>query len=896
MSTEIDKLTTDGNFLDRLAELERRLAELERVSVQANDLSEISDDLGEIRAGRFLSMYGDVLRLILSGEDLYDEFGVHGHFVGFDDAGNPQIWVNAEDGALDFAGGAGKLNRLGILMNGLKFVIQQTATNREGENQRTGWLEMFVPSGSDIPAWGLGYSKDTASLIPNGNFSTGDLTGWTASDEGVFSVCEEARITGPFGLKVSDVLSGTKTLTSTRFLIDEDKTYQIITYTNQHKYLAGSTEILVRDDAHILRAYPYWQYNFGGASRISAGANGTGGEWRALLHFDLDDYTADYRLTSAILKMYLSQELSGYETILYVYRLLQDWIAGTAKGIDDPIDGVTWTLRDGNSKVWDLAGADRPNIDRDSTEIGKRTFSASESVGWKEFNLNINKVQEIIDKTIENNGFMVAAGSYTVASQYLFRSKENEFGMDYFPRLALTWESPSNYDIIINYYDAVSGGLLIHSQLIASEVTYSGVRQASLDTRAPKNAKSAEIVISVTPGREFFLGSIDMCPKQSLYLTDDNLVIGIDTNIDGSTNITGCVKDSTMRFYNKSGGAVAEGDTVILDTGNDRAFKTTTTPGSFAALGVVKETIANNALGALATTAGEVAIVNCNTAAVAIGDYLKTSSTAKLATSNGKVRTANCFAKALSAKASGSTGTVYCMILDHNPVVATPAEISGLVLWMRPESLAGYAEGALVAQWNDESTSGNHAVVTTDGYKPKVRKSVVSGLDVVEFDGVDDRLVSPAPCFSGADPRTMIAVYKGLDGNDYVCGQSNTSTTNASYMLLSHNTNGDPSLVLRSNTITTSFIYGASFKIGCADYNGSVCKIYRNNQLGNSQSVTLVTASSAGFRLANYYPGGAAEYGDVQIAEIIVYNRCLTDTERNAVHEYLSNKYGITLS
>jgi hypothetical protein len=166
----------------------------------------------------------------------------------------------------------------------------------------------------------------------------------------------------------------------------------------------------------------------------------------------------------------------------------------------------------------------------------------------------------------------------------------------------------------------------------------------------------------------------------------------------------------------------------------------------------------------------------------------------------------------------------------------------------------------------------------------------------VEFDGVDDRLVSPASCFSGADPRTMIAVYKGLDGNDYICGQSNTSTTNASYMLLSHNTNGDPSLVLRGNTITTSFIYGSSFKIGCADYNGSVCKIYRNNQLGNSQAVTLVTASSAGFRLANYYPGGSAEYGNVQIAEIIVYNRCLTDPERGAVHEYLSNKYGITLS
>lgn len=86
-----------------------------------------------------------------------------------------------------------------------------------------------------------------------------------------------------------------------------------------------------------------------------------------------------------------------------------------------------------------------------------------------------------------------------------------------------------------------------------------------------------------------------------------------------------------------------------------------------------------------------------------------------------------------------------------------------------------------------------------------------------------------------------------------------------------------------------------NWKIACGTYNGTTVKVYKNGLLGNSGDYALSTVTSGGFRIAQLYTSSYV-YANVQIAEIIYFNRSLDDTERNAVHEYLSNKYGITLS
>jgi hypothetical protein len=87
---------------------------------------------------------------------------------------------------------------------------------------------------------------------------------------------------------------------------------------------------------------------------------------------------------------------------------------------------------------------------------------------------------------------------------------------------------------------------------------------------------------------------------------------------------------------NKSGGGVVAGDVVIVDTGNDAAFTTTTSARSETSIGIVQETIANNASGRV-LIAGRAALVNVP-ASVTRGHYVETHTVAKQATGSATRR------------------------------------------------------------------------------------------------------------------------------------------------------------------------------------------------------------------------------------------------------------------
>jgi len=91
-------------------------------------------------------------------------------------------------------------------------------------------------------------------------------------------------------------------------------------------------------------------------------------------------------------------------------------------------------------------------------------------------------------------------------------------------------------------------------------------------------------------------------------------------------------RTTSLLLTNKSGGAVAQGDVVIVDAANAGAFTTTTTGGlSDAVIGVVAspEGIANNAVGIIALL-GYVPKINLSGSA-SLGDLFKTHTVAKQA-------------------------------------------------------------------------------------------------------------------------------------------------------------------------------------------------------------------------------------------------------------------------
>lgn len=114
---------------------------------------------------------------------------------------------------------------------------------------------------------------------------------------------------------------------------------------------------------------------------------------------------------------------------------------------------------------------------------------------------------------------------------------------------------------------------------------------------------------------------------------------------------------------NKSGATRAVGDVVIQDTGNDSAFTTTVVEASPLVIGVVGESIANDASG-IVQNRGPMAGVKV-TGAVSRGDYLVTSTTAVRAKSCGTVWQTGVFALALTAAAGPGAGTVTAQLLPR---------------------------------------------------------------------------------------------------------------------------------------------------------------------------------------------------------------------------------------
>lgn len=110
-------------------------------------------------------------------------------------------------------------------------------------------------------------------------------------------------------------------------------------------------------------------------------------------------------------------------------------------------------------------------------------------------------------------------------------------------------------------------------------------------------------------------------------------------------------RQNVIPLTNKSGGAVAAGDVVVVDTTTDESFTTTTTASYGGAIGVVQETIANNASGRVAVQ-GYVALVNTN-ASVTRGHYAFTHTVAKQATGSA-TRAAGAFGVYLKTSATPS--------------------------------------------------------------------------------------------------------------------------------------------------------------------------------------------------------------------------------------------------
>jgi len=179
----------EGNYKQIILGLLARVKHLEEAEVHGSEAADSFDSLGDMRAGRFLALSSgqepedaDACGVVMDadghvfGDDSYNHYGVN--------LGIFQFGFSATTGKGVLCNGNITLDIDGITGTDLlKWMVKQTATN--STNIRTGKLGMALAEGGAVPQWEMSLESPAgdAVTIVNGDFATGDLTGWTKTTE-----------------------------------------------------------------------------------------------------------------------------------------------------------------------------------------------------------------------------------------------------------------------------------------------------------------------------------------------------------------------------------------------------------------------------------------------------------------------------------------------------------------------------------------------------------------------------------------------------------------------------------------------------------------------------------------------------------------------------------------
>ena len=205
---------------------------------------------------------------------------------------------------------------------------------------------------------------------------------------------------------------------------------------------------------------------------------------------------------------------------------------------------------------------------------------------------------------------------------------------------------------------------------------------------------------------------------------------------------------------------------------------------------------------------------------------------------------------------------------------------SGLVLWTKADAGVKLV-GSNVIQWSDISGNGNHFTSPASGNRPTVVSNAINGHPVLRFNTAQYMWNSQ----NFSNPYTILTIAKMNNGTDR---RLISSTQN---WLMGH-WSGSQDVMYASGWVggvssgatpdNLTHMYGAT----C---NGTTTTFY---DYGSQIRASNVNLNIGQLRL-NGYGTGSSETSDCDVAEVIVYNRVLSASERQKVEGYLAYKYNL---
>lgn len=219
-----------------------------------------------------------------------------------------------------------------------------------------------------------------------------------------------------------------------------------------------------------------------------------------------------------------------------------------------------------------------------------------------------------------------------------------------------------------------------------------------------------------------------------------------------------------------------------------------------------------------------------------------------------------------------------------------PRSIAGLSAWYDAQVASSITIETGVSQWNDLSGLGRHMLQTIGNNQPaRVTDADLGGKFVIQFDGSNDSLRAT---FTQSKPVSVLCVAKfaTTPSNDTVYDGVALNTVR---MFSNNNT------VL--SAFAGAFLNSPTVSPGLSDeYFVSEAIFDSGANSRNSVNGTFTATGNAGTAAMGGITFGAAgnllSFGDVNIAEFLMYSGSLSLAELGRVRKYLGNKYGIAVA
>jgi len=212
--------------------------------------------------------------------------------------------------------------------------------------------------------------------------------------------------------------------------------------------------------------------------------------------------------------------------------------------------------------------------------------------------------------------------------------------------------------------------------------------------------------------------------------------------------------------------------------------------------------------------------------------------------------------------------------------------IAGLKLWLKADSIVPLVDGTRITQWSD--VSGNNYHLSAAGVdRPTLKTDVINRKPVVRFDGVANRIFNAAS-IAVAQPDTIIMVAFGIVN---VSNLYFLSSSGAQQLLLLPNTGTYYMMATGGVAINPAGNRGGAFHIFTGVFNGASSNAYVDGVLVGSGNMAVAPVGAV-YLMTN---AGNTVHPPGDIAEMLIYNSALSDTNRNRVESYLKSKYNIGL-